>query len=157
MAKRNWKRIYPTSLRHALELCVEHAKEKKNRSVEQIAELIGEESHFTLYKWLANGRMPTIKIRPFENVCGIDFVTQWLAHSNNKLLIPVPTGKLAEHTDIARLTLAMQETSGLLLQFYEGDATSEATIATITMLMEDLAFARGNIEKHDNPELELGA
>jgi len=147
--------MYPTSLRHALELCVEHAKEKKNRSVEQIADLIGEESHYTLYKWLANGRMPAIKVRPFEHCCGIDFVTQWLAHSNGKLLIQMPTGKHAQHKDIAALTMAMSEASALLLQFYEGAATGEATVATLTMVMEDLAFARGNIEKEAQPELEL--
>lgn len=156
MTKRNWKRVYPTSLRHALELCVEYAKEKKNLSVERIAELMGEESHYTLYKWLTTGRMPAIKIRPFEYCCGVDFVTQYLAHSNAKLLIAMPTGKHAGPKDIAELTLAMQEATTLLLQFYEGTATGEATIATLTMVMEDLAFARGNIAKTVQPELELG-
>ena len=157
MAKKNWKRVYPTSLRNALELCVEHAKERKNLSVERIADLMGEESHYTLYKWIDSGRMPAIKIRPFEHVCGIDFVTQYLAHSNNKLLVEIPTGKNANATDIATLSMAMQETSSILLQFYAGHATADAAIATLTLLMEDLAHARGNIQKNEQPELELGA
>lgn len=155
MTKRNWKRAYPHSLRHALELCVEFAKDKKNLSVERIADLMGEESHYTLYKWLESGRMPALKIRPFEHCCGIDFVTQYLAHSNNKLLVAMPTGKQATHIEVTTLNMAMQETGLILMQFYSGDATAETTIGAITGLMEDLGYARGNIVKGQQPELEL--
>ena len=41
MTRRNWKRIQPTSLRNALELCKDHAKERHNLSVERIAEQMG--------------------------------------------------------------------------------------------------------------------
>ena len=50
---RNWKRIQPSSLRDALRLCKDHALEKKNYSVERIADLMGITADL-LYKWLAN-------------------------------------------------------------------------------------------------------
>ncbi|MDP2549473.1 hypothetical protein Q8W24_16710, partial [Oceanobacter sp. 4_MG-2023] len=74
MAKQNWKRIQPRSLKHAMELCVDHAKAVKNLSVERIADLIGITSHYTLYKWLDEARMPALMIRPFEHACGVSFV-----------------------------------------------------------------------------------
>lgn len=36
-----WKRLRPTSLRHALEACKEHAREVRNLGVERIAEQMG--------------------------------------------------------------------------------------------------------------------
>lgn len=155
MAKKNWKRVYPHSLRHAMEQCVEYAKQTKNLSVDRIADLMGEESHFTLYKWLDSGRMPAIKIRPFEHACGINFVTQYLAHSDGKLLITIPTGKKAAHEDLAALSLAMHETAAQLIRFYNGEAEPAEVIGQVTGLMEDLGFHRGNIEKDKQPELEL--
>lgn len=155
MAKRNWKRTYPHSLRQAMELCVEYAREKKNQSVERIADLMGEESHFTLYKWIDSGRMPAIKIRPFEHACGIDFVTQYLAHSGGKMLIQMPTGKAAEHTDLNALSIASHEAVALLFKLHTGEAEATDAIAAVTTLMEDLAYQRGNIEKNQQPELEL--
>ena len=71
MTRRNWKRIRPHSLRYALELCKEHARERRNLSVERIAELMGLADHWALYKWFQSGRIPANLIRPFEHVCGI--------------------------------------------------------------------------------------
>lgn len=50
MSRRNWKHIQPTSLRQALELCKDHAKERHNLSVERIAERMGLADHWALYK-----------------------------------------------------------------------------------------------------------
>ncbi|MDO5940617.1 hypothetical protein [Burkholderia cepacia] len=76
MSRRNWKRVRPMSLRHALELCKDYAKERHNLSVERIAERMGLADHWTLYKWFQSGRMPLNLVRPFESACGIDFVTR---------------------------------------------------------------------------------
>ena len=59
--KRNWKRVRPTSLLHALELCVEYARDVHNLSVERIADLMGITADL-LYKWLSNGRLPAMLI-----------------------------------------------------------------------------------------------
>ena len=80
MIRRNWKRIQPSSLRDALRLCKDHALEKKNYSVERIADLMGITADL-LYKWLANGRMPASAIPAYELITGINFVTRWLAAS----------------------------------------------------------------------------
>jgi hypothetical protein len=91
MPGRNWKRVAPTTLSNAIELCIEFAKEKHNRSVDRIAELIGLANKYTLYKWIESGKLPAISIRPFEHACGCDFVTRYLAHSAHKLLIDIPS------------------------------------------------------------------
>ena len=109
MTRRNWKRIRPHSLRYALELCKEHARERRNLSVERIAELMGLADHWTLYKWFQSGRIPANLIRPFEQACGIDFVTQWLAGSSGKLLIDMPSGKAVDATEVQQLQEAQTE------------------------------------------------
>ncbi len=155
MTRRNWKRIYPTSLREAMELCVKHAEEKHNYSVERIAELMGMSSHWTLYKWIPEAAMPIKKVTPFENVCGIDLVTQFQAHSNNKLLVPIPTGRRAEHKELNDLVHFQSKTAQLLYDHSDGKRSSEEVIGAITQLMEDLAWQKGNAEKDIQPELEL--
>jgi hypothetical protein len=155
MPRRNWKTVYATSLRNAMELCVEYAREKGNQNIERIADRLGMASHFTLYKWMESGRLPAIMIRPFEHACGIDFVTQFLAHSNDKLIVAMPNGRNAEHRDLNDLSLAMHQTAAQLIQYYEGDADAAEVIANITLLIEGLAYQRGNIHKQQQPQLEL--
>lgn len=154
--KINWKRVQPHSLRHGSELCVRHAGERLNKGVEQIADIMGEASHWSLYKWMESGRMPAIKIRSFENACGADFMTQYLAHSAGYLLVKVPTGRKAEHRDLNELSRFTHEVMAMLLEFYDSHEGAEEAMQALTQLMEDLAFQRGNIEKHKQPELLLG-
>lgn len=155
MTRRNWKRIRPHSLRHALELCKEHARERRNLSVERIAELMGLADHWTLYKWFQSGRIPANLIRPFEQACGIDFVTQWLAGSSGKLLIDMPTGKAVDAMEVQQLQEAQTEATAQILKFANGQTSVEEAIAAIVSAMSGLAWHKGNIEKHAQPELEL--
>lgn len=155
MVRRNWKRVNPTSLRQAIELCAEHGRDKCNLSVERIAERMGVASHFTLYKWMESGKLPASMILPFENVCGISLITAYLAHSHNQLVIPMPTGRRAEHIELNELSQAMHETVLALYRFQDGERTADATLAAIMGLMEDLAYQSGNIEKEKQPELQL--
>ena len=76
MTRRNWKTFNPRSLRDALEGCKDFAQERHNRSVERIAELAGEESHWTVYGWMRDGSIPGKKIPAFEHAGeqGIDEV-----------------------------------------------------------------------------------
>jgi hypothetical protein len=156
MARTHWKRKRATNMRHAMELCVAHARDVLNRSVEQIAELMGEASHWNLYKWMESGRMPAVKIRPFEHACGVDFITQYQAHSAGYLLVKVPTGRKAEHRDLHELSGFTHEVMGMLLDFYDSYEGAEEARLAVTALMEDLAHQRGNIDKHMQPELLLG-
>ena len=155
MTKRNWKRIQPTSLRNALELCKDFAKERHNLSVERIAESMGLTDHWTVYKWIQTGRIPANMIRPYEAACGIDYLTRWLAASSGRLLIDIPTGRKADAADMQALQELLNTAVGQLLQFYGGKAEAGDTLAAIQQAMEGLAWHRGNVQKHAQPELDF--
>jgi hypothetical protein len=152
---RNWKRVAATSLPHAMELCIEFAREKHNRSVERIADLMGCANKFTLYKWIESGKIPAVSIRPFEHACGCDFVTRYLAHSASKLLLDIPVGRCAGVEDLQRLTGSCNAAVGVLIQFYAGRIDAESAITAVTIAMEDLAWHRINASKVHAPELPL--
>lgn len=156
MNTRQWKRAQPSNLRDALKLCQQHAKERFNHSIERIAALMGLEDHWALYKWIANGRMPAVLIPAYEQACGINLVTRWLAGSSGKLLIDVPSGRSSSAHDIQSLQAVLHETTGHLMAFYADNAEASATIASIQAALEELAWHRGNVQQHAHPQLELG-
>lgn len=156
MSPRQWKRAQPINLRDALKMCQQHAKERFNYSIERIAALMGLEDHWALYKWIANGRMPAVLIPAYEQACGINLVTRWLAGSSGKLLIDVPSGRSTSAHDIQSLQAVLHETTGQLMKFYSDDAEASATLASIQAALEELAWHRGNVQQHAHPQLELG-
>ncbi len=155
MSRRNWKRVSPTSLRHAMELCLEHGRDKRNLSVDRVADLMGLTSKWALYKWLENGRIPANLVRPFEHACGCTFMSQYIATSAHKLLVDIPTGKPAQDDDVLALQGACNEAINLLAQFYRGDAEADATAAALTGLMGEIAGHRERVNKSLTPELSL--
>lgn len=155
MRRRNWKRVNPTSLRHAMELCLDHGREKRNLSVDRVADLMGMPSKYTLYKWLENGRMPAVMIRPFEHACGATFLTQYIGASAQKLLIDIPAGQPASQDDLLTLQSTMNDAVTLLAQFYKGNLESEEVMGGITTAMAQLAGHRCNVDKAAAPELAL--
>lgn len=152
--RRNWKRAQPNSLRDALRLCKDHAQERKNYSVERIAELM-DVTPDLLYKWLSNGRMPVSSVPAYEYICGINFVTRWNAASAGYLIIKAPVGNNASAADMHALQEALNAAAGQLLQFYSGKADADAVLAAIQCGMEGLAWHKGNVEKHAQPEFEF--
>ena len=152
---RRWKRVRPTSLLNAIELNLEHARDKFNRGVDRVAEAIGEENHHNLYKWAGSGRMPLCKVRAFELACGANFVTRWLASSAGLMVIEVPTGKPGRDEDVLALQETLNDAVGALIQFYAGKADQAGVLARVTAGLEGLAYHRKAVEKHDQPELEL--
>lgn len=156
MTRRHWNQVVPTDVPRALQLCADFALEKRNLSVQRITDLMGEASHNTMYKWMGTGRMPVIKVSAFEHICGINYVTRFLAHSSNKLLIDMPTGRRAEHRELIDLAINANQTTGMLMDFFEGRGDAETVSAAITALIEDLALQRNNVEKFKQPELLLG-
>ncbi len=155
MTRRNWKRLQPTTLRQALEWCKDHARERRNYSVERIAAHMGVEDHWTIYKWINSGRIPLVMVRPFEDACGIDFATRWLAASAGKLLLDVPTGRLGDAEDINELQALLTETVRRLISFYTLRDDPEQTLAAIRAAMEGLAAHHGNVEHYAQPDLDL--
>jgi hypothetical protein len=161
MVSRNWKREVPHSLNHALRLCKEHGLDKQNLSVERIADRMAT-SVDTLYKWLGSGKMPANQLINFESLTagnsrtGRPFVTEYLAHSQGYLLIKMPTGRQAEHTEVLELNIFMQQFIAELLSLQAGEGDAEKAITTVKTLIQDLAFQHKNIEQHQSPQLDLG-
>lgn len=156
MKTRNWKRVQPTSLPHAMELSIQYGKEVHNRSVDRIADLMSLANKWSIYKWIENGNMPLRNIGAFEHACGCDFVTRWLAHSAGRLMITIPSGRMTTAQDIQSLQELLNTTVGQLIKFSNAQATPAEVLASITAAMEGLAWHRGNVEKHLQPELEFG-
>ena len=138
-----------------MELCVDYARDVHNLSVQRIADAMGEETHHNLYKYLSNGRMPLIKLRGFEQACGINFVSRWNTMSAGMLGIDIPTGRSANSDDVMALQETLNDAVGALLAFYSGKTPADDVLARITAGMEGLAFHRENVRKYDQPELDL--
>ncbi len=155
MKRRNWKRVRARSLLEAMELCLEYAREKHNRSIDRVCDLMGEHSTSTVYKWLATGRLPAIQIRPFEHACGATFVSEYLAASAHLLAVRMPTGKAADETDVMELQAGFSEAVAILIRFYKGDADADATLAALDHTMNAVAWHRANVERSSEPELSL--
>jgi len=156
MSRRNWKRVRPTSLRHAMELCKDYALERNNLSVDRIAERMGLADKWVIYKWMDSGRIPAVLIPAFEVACGVDFVTRWLASRDGKLLIEMPTGRNLGAEDVNNLQEVLHAAVGALIDFYGNKKKADETLADITTALESLAWHKGNVAQHDHPQLELG-
>ena len=100
--------------------------------------------------------MPSIRVKPFEHACGIDFVTRFNGQSAGYLMVRMPQGRKVKHRDVNELSRYAHEVLGMVMDFYDTHESPDEAIAGLSQLMEDLAFQRGNIEKHRQPELLLG-
>jgi len=138
-----------------MELCLEHGREKRNLSVDRVADLMGLTSKWTLYKWLENGRMPANLIRPFEHACGATFMTQYIATSAHKLLVDIPRGRPANDDEVLELQTGFNDAVNLLARFYRGEVGAEETVAALTQTMSEIAAHRENVSKALTPELGL--
>lgn len=156
MSRRNWKYAQPGSLRQALEWSLEYAKQRHNLSVERIADRMGIENHWVLYKWVTSGRIPAVLIPTFELVCGINLVSRWLAATSGKLLIDIPTGRPCGAGDTQALQGVLHTAVGALIAFHGGHTDAPTALAAIQTAMESLAWHRGNVQQHANPQFDLG-
>ena len=150
--KAAWKRLQPSNLRDALRLCKEYARQINRLTVPTIAEPI-DETEDTLYKWLSTGKMPATKIPAYEHVCGIDYVTQYLAFRSHKLMIDIPSGAAATELEINELQSIISEGMTLLIRFYKDGENQQKTIEGLTQIMGGMAFHKENIQRQ--PELPL--
>lgn len=156
MTRKDWKRLRPGSLVEALRLCKAFAQERRNLSIERIADRMGV-THDGLYKWLATGRLPANLIPPYEHACGCHYVSDWLAASAGRMAIEVPTGRTAGHADMVELNTGFAQALQLLTNFY-GDpskADPEATVAALRSHLEQAAHHQHNVARCIAPELEF--
>lgn len=156
MKRKNWKTAQPSNLRQALEWSLEHARDRQNLSVERVAERMGLESHWTLYKWVQSGRIPAVYILPLEHICGINLISRWLASASGKLLIDMPTGRHCSGEDTHQLQQALLTATQAVLGFYSGATDADTALGSIQNAIESLAWHRGNVLQHSTPQLELG-
>ena len=152
--KAAWKHIQPTNIREAFRLCKDFARQFKRLTVPAIAELMGV-TEDTLYKWLAKGSMPGNMIPAYEHLCGIDYVTQYLALRSHKLIIDIPTGSTANSMEIAELQAVMAKGMSLLVNHYNEGGDVDEVVASLTKMMGGMAYHRENIQRQ--PELALFA
>lgn len=155
MPKRNWRRFRPNSLREAIEGCIAFALERHNRSVDQVADLMGLASKWTLYKWMQTAKLPAIQIRAFEHATGAAFVTQYLGASAHKLVLDMPSGKRPSDKELLDVNQACVEACQQLFKFYAGERPAEDVLAALTVALEDLAYQRANVERAAQPEFDF--
>lgn len=156
MTRRNWKRVRPSSMVEALRLCKEYAQDKKNLSIERLADRMGT-SHDSLYKWLATGRLPAILIPAYEHACGCHFVSEWLASSAGKLVIDMPTGRKTGTGEVMEVNSTCAAALQLLTAFYANPTATDAdsTLAALREHMAQVAYHQHNVATYATPELEF--
>lgn len=156
MSRRNWKRVRPNSLMEALRLCKEFAQQRRNLSVERIADRMGA-THDSLYKWLATGRMPAILVPAYEHACGCTFASEWLATCAGKLVVDMPTGRKGATEDLLAVNSGCAAALQLLTAFYADPAAAdtEATLAALRGHLEQVAYHHHNVARYAAPELEF--
>ena len=157
MTRRNWKRWQPASLRDALKGCKDFAQERHNLSVERIAERMGLEDHWALYKWIANGRMPAVLLPAYEHACGINLVVRWMAATDGKLLVDMPRGRQAQPADMVELNTGFAQALQLLTDFYAGgeQADANATLEALRNHLQQVAAHQLNVAGFAEPELDF--
>jgi hypothetical protein len=134
-------------------MCLEHAREKHNRSVDSVADLMGVPSKWTLYKWVQEASLPSRLIKSFENACGIDLVSRWLVTSSGKLVISIPIGRKGVAQDVNELQLVTVQAVQALMLFYQDQNEAFDTLVALQAALEGMAWHKGNVEKYQHPEL----
>ncbi len=82
-------------------------------------------------------------------------VIRYLCAQAGGLFVPVPTGRRPNPIEMAELQKVLAETTGALLRFYSGQADANETLGDVQQALEALAWHRGNVEKHAQPELDF--
>jgi hypothetical protein len=152
MNKINWRNVRPTNIQDAFQWCIRYAKQKRNISVESIADVMGV-NHWTLYKWIGEADMPAKLIRGFENACGIDYVSRWTVESAGKMVIDIPRGRKCDGLEIHNLQTDYHTAVGLLMSFYTDLTGLDETLASLQNALEQTAWHQGNVKKYRQPEL----
>jgi len=151
--RRSWK-VAPASLAEAFRLCREHGIERKRLSVDRLAELMAT-TPATLYKWMEDGTMPAHRIAQFEHFTGAHFVSDYLAISSGRVVVPLPTGRPDTAEDISGLQLVCHEAIASLIRCWRGESDIDETVSALTMGLKALAWERENVQRRDRPELDL--
>ena len=154
-----WKAYQPTSCRDALHQCKTFAQEVRNLSVERIADQMGLPDHWALYKWIENGRFPFVLIPAYQNVCGINLVTRWMAMHERRLLVDMPVGKAGDEDDMVALATQFSQAVQLLRDFYKSSGATDPApvLAALRSHLESVAHHHFNVSGFSEPELDFAS
>lgn len=155
MTRRNWKKANPRTFGEAIEMCLDYAEQVHRRNADRVAEMAGEKSKWTVYGWAREENVPGRKILAFQHACGCDFITRYLAHSNDQLLVSIPSGRLPDGADVQKLQATLNAAVGSLLAFATGKADVDEVGHDLNLALESLAWHRENVHRAAQPELEL--
>lgn len=154
MNKRNWNQVIPRSLTESLQLTKDFACTTKQLSVPRIADRMGCSTD-SLYKYLGGATMPANLMIPFMETCHRVYPIQYMAHSLNMMLVPMPRGRKAEHKTLVQLNMFCSAVMSKLLALHSGECSQQEAVDHLTLLIENLAYHRAEASKLQQPELEL--
>lgn len=152
MSRANSKCV-PTSLKGAFEQD-KAAGLRRGLSVERHAELQAV-SASRIYKWMEDSDLPANRLAAWFHNTGGRAVIRYLAAQAGGLFVPVPTGRTPSPIEMTELQQVLAGTTAALLRFYGGQADADTTLGEVQQALESLAWHRGNVEKHAQPELEF--
>lgn len=144
----------PTSFTEALRMCKDYAKAKHNMSVERIADEMGM-TPSRLYQHLDTGDMPFNRVRSFQSACKCSYVTMYMAHSDDCMLIKIPTGKKMTDEQMLDFQSSFNKALTSLTEFYKSHSNPDQAMADLTNHMTVSAWHRANLEKALQPELDF--
>ncbi len=153
MSRRNYKRI-PTSLKNAFEQDKEDGIRLRRHSVERHAELQAV-SASRVYKWVEEADLPANRLAAWFHYTGGRAVIRYLCAQAGGLFVPMASGRRPDPVELAELQKVLAETTSALLRFYGGKADVDETLGEVQQALEALAWHRGNVEKHVQPEFEF--
>lgn len=99
--------------------------------------------------------MPANRIPQFEHICGIHFVTEYLAGHAHRIMVDIPTGKPASALDTNALQMRCVEALASLMHCYRGEVKSDDTEALLSNAISGLVWHRENVRRTEMPELSL--
>ncbi|KGH08735.1 MULTISPECIES: hypothetical protein [Comamonas] len=158
MIRRNWNRFRASNFLEAVRACKDFGLERHGRTVARIADHAGA-TEDTMYKWIATGRIPGILIPTYEMACGAHFISDWLATSAGRMVIPMPTGRKATEAELLQISEDCAASMRKLAAFYADPSKADTTelMELLQRHLEQVAFHHHNVGRYQTPELEFGA
>jgi len=145
----------PISLADAVDLDEEHALNARRRPRKAMEELM-DTSRSEYGRWINDLELPLGKLLQWSEFCGSTHVIEYLALASGKLVIDIPTGRKVAAADIHQLQSVLNDAVGQIIKFASGQEDAATALSAIHAGMAGLAWHKVNIEKHQQPELELG-
>lgn len=103
--------------------------------------------------------MPAVCIPAYQEACGINLVTRWLAGTERRLLVDMPIGKAADEADLVQLGSGFARALQLLSDFYQAGGALDAApvLEALRDHMESVAHHHFNVSGFSEPELDFAS